>query len=34
MIYTSSDKKGGLDDDPCDDWSQSPVPKPKKEKEK
>ena len=30
MIHTSNDKDGGVDD-PCDDWSHHPIPKPKKE---
>jgi hypothetical protein len=34
MIHTSNDKDGGADDDPCDDWSGHPIPKPKKEDNK
>ena len=33
MIHTSNDKDCGADD-PCDDWSHHPIPKPKKEKDK
>jgi len=34
MSYTSDDRNAGEDDDPCDDWSGQPIPKPKKEKDK
>lgn len=33
--YTSNGKdSGGNTDDPCDDWSHHPIPKPKKEEDK